>query len=112
MKTTTQPTARDVRAELLEAFRELDQHGTGRCSCCEDGPATIEAALACEARYAVDRYRPGDDLACGLDDQELNGVELLVVRDAIAAARLAIIERVAAAVAGGRWNAAPGRDRR
>ena len=92
-----------IRAEILEAFRWVDQHGDGRCSCCEGGDLLSDAVRA-EVRYALDRYRPGEGSAATLDDVEINALGLLAARDAIAAARWAIIERVALGLTKG-WAA-------
>lgn len=97
--TTKGLTAREIRAELRNAWRELDYHGS-LCGCCAAREGDdLRTWLARDAMYATDRYRPGEGYD-GVSEDMIDGLVSHAVDVALTAAREAITEAVATELAG------------
>lgn len=103
MATTTEraKSAGEIRAELDEAFRASDYHGS-LCTCCDrwpDAEPDLRTWLARQALYALDRYRPSEGYP-GTTDDQIDNLVSKSVEAALQAARQVITEVAVAGIAG------------
>lgn len=99
-RTTSASTPEAIRAELDEAWREMDYHGI-TCTCCAryvQGD-DLRRWLVRSALYATDRYRPSEGYR-GVSECRIDRLADDLAEQALWAARNAITVGAIAALAG------------
>jgi hypothetical protein len=87
-----------LRSVLYEAFAEADRHRDAHDALFDSD--AFDSGLLAECHYAVDRFRRRSGTEAGFDDEQVDTVCALAVRDAKVAAREAIIARLEVSLAG------------